>query len=287
MQTVHHQGCWVALLVWGPAALKLADRDEAIGWTDSQRAERIGLIVQNRRFLVPGKIRMPDIASRALGLTVKALPAAWEQAHGYRPLLTETFTGIEQFAGTCYEAAGVGSRAASPRAHPRTPRRFPLPLLPPRPELPRSLQPASQNRPPRVRRRTHRMTGRRPRHPAARTRHRWQIRAQPRTDSLSERTRERRARRHRRPGLRDEDTKKEGELTASRRLHATTPLHGAIVTGDAINCERKSTMLVVENGADFVFHLRDNQPTAPEHAMAVAARLPALPAKQSICATVG
>ena len=201
--------------------------------------------------------------------------------------LTETFTGIEQFAGTCYEAAGVGSRAASPRAHPRTPRRFPLPLLPPRPELPRSLQPASQNRPPRVRRRTHRMTGRRPRHPAARTRHRWQIRAQPRTDSLSERTRERRARRHRRPGLRDEDTKKEGELTASRRLHATTPLHGAIVTGDAINCERKSTMLVVENGADFVFHLRDNQPTAPEHAMAVAARLPALPAKQSICATVG
>jgi len=47
----------VALLVWGPAALRLADRDADIGWTDSQRAERIGLIVQNRRFLVLAKTR--------------------------------------------------------------------------------------------------------------------------------------------------------------------------------------------------------------------------------------
>ena len=89
VQAVHHQGRWVALLVWGPAALKLTDRDADIGWTDSQRAERIGLVVQNRRFLVLAKTRMPNLASRALGLALKALPAAWEQAHGYRPLLAE------------------------------------------------------------------------------------------------------------------------------------------------------------------------------------------------------
>ena len=34
-----------------------------------------------------------------------------------------------------------------------------------------------------------------------------------------------------------EDTKKEGELTTARRLHATTPLHGAIVTGDAMSSD--------------------------------------------------
>lgn len=72
VQAVHHHGRWVALLVWGPAALKLAGRDEAIGWTDSQRAGRIGLVVQNRRFLVLAKTRMPNLASRALGLAVKA-----------------------------------------------------------------------------------------------------------------------------------------------------------------------------------------------------------------------
>ena len=50
-QAVHHRGRWVALLMWAPAALKLTDRDAEIGWTDGQRAERIGLVVQNRRFL--------------------------------------------------------------------------------------------------------------------------------------------------------------------------------------------------------------------------------------------
>lgn len=105
VQAIHHQGRWVALLVWGPAALKLTDRDADIGWTDSQRAERIGLIVQNRRFLVLAKTRMPNLASRALSLAVKALPEAWEKAHRYRPLLAETFTDIEAFEGTCYKAA--------------------------------------------------------------------------------------------------------------------------------------------------------------------------------------
>jgi hypothetical protein len=32
--------------------MKFVDRDEWIGWTQRQRAERLGLIVQNRRFLV-------------------------------------------------------------------------------------------------------------------------------------------------------------------------------------------------------------------------------------------
>jgi hypothetical protein len=47
-----------------------------------KRAERIGLIVQNRSFLVLAETRMPNLASRALALAVNALPAAWEQAHG-------------------------------------------------------------------------------------------------------------------------------------------------------------------------------------------------------------
>ena len=34
------------------------------------------------------------------------MPEAWLQVHGYRPLLAETFTDIEQFEGTCYKAAG-------------------------------------------------------------------------------------------------------------------------------------------------------------------------------------
>ena len=106
IQVVHHRGRWVAPLMWGPAAMKLVDREEMIGWTDQQRAQRLGLVVQNRRFLVLSKTRMPNLASRALGLGVRALPEHWEQKHGYKPVLAETFTDIESFEGTCYKAAG-------------------------------------------------------------------------------------------------------------------------------------------------------------------------------------
>lgn len=106
LQVIEYQGHWVALLDWGPACWKLADRELHIGWTAQQRAERLGLIVQNRRFLVLGTERMPNLASRALGLALKALPEQWKEQYGYSPLMAETFTDIEQFEGTCYKATG-------------------------------------------------------------------------------------------------------------------------------------------------------------------------------------
>ena len=104
LQVVEYQGHWVALLDWGPACWKLADRETHIGWTHQQRAQRLGLIVQNRRFLVLGQERMPNLASRALGLALRALPEHWKALHGYCPVMAETFTDIEQFEGTCYKA---------------------------------------------------------------------------------------------------------------------------------------------------------------------------------------
>jgi len=405
VQAVHHRGRWVALLVWGPAALKLADRDEAIGWTDSQRAERIGLIVQNRRFLVLGKTRMPNLASRALGLAVKALPAAWQQAHGYRPLLAETFTDIEQFEGTCYKAAAwqpCGITKGFTREHRadfffrnERPKKLWLRVLhrqagpmlcsiemPPEyaaglnlnsPEraLPlrkaqlESLRDVLREVPdPRARNRSFPcssllllvamglLAGRKS---LASIQRYGQFLTQKQRSSLgwpSNRAGTFRpapsysalynllckmnphdfaaalcgwlAAAHgtlprglavdgkyvrnlvlslclsehesgapaaiaiAAPAPVSEDAKREGELTAARRLYATTPLHGAIVTGDAINCERESAALVVENGADYVFQLKANQPIALEHAMAVAAKHhPLLPANQSTMTTVG
>ena len=105
LQVIEYQGQWVALLDWGPATWKLADREAWIGWTAQQRAERLALVVLNRRFLVLGKTRMPNLASRSLALAIRALPEHWEQAHGYKPLLAETFSDIEQFEGTCYKVS--------------------------------------------------------------------------------------------------------------------------------------------------------------------------------------
>ena len=48
----------------------------------------------------------PNLTSRILAAAVRVLPQQWEEHFGYRPLLAETFTDIEQFHGTCYKAAG-------------------------------------------------------------------------------------------------------------------------------------------------------------------------------------
>jgi hypothetical protein len=95
----------VALLVWGPACYALKDRDLWISWSASQRIERLKLIVQNRRFLVlTDKGKAPNLASQALGAALRALPQQWIQCFGYRPLLAESFTDPEAYAGTCYKA---------------------------------------------------------------------------------------------------------------------------------------------------------------------------------------
>jgi hypothetical protein len=106
LQVVEYEGRWLALLDWGASAHKLSDRDEWIGWTAQQRAERQALLVMNRRFLILGRERMPNLASRALALACQHLPGHWQSLHGYAPVLAETFTDIEQFEGTCYKAAG-------------------------------------------------------------------------------------------------------------------------------------------------------------------------------------
>lgn len=100
-------GEWVALMVWGAACYRLKDRDDLIGWTPRLRAERQKLVVMNRRFtlLAPPGTR-PNLASQVLGLAVRKLPGLWRRAHGYEPLLAETFSDIEIAAGTCYRAAG-------------------------------------------------------------------------------------------------------------------------------------------------------------------------------------
>jgi len=54
---------------------------------------------------VLAETRMPNLASRAMGLALRHLPDEWQKKHGFRPLLAETFTDIESFEGTCYKAS--------------------------------------------------------------------------------------------------------------------------------------------------------------------------------------
>lgn len=118
-QVVKVRGRPAALLAWGPACYALKDRDRWLGWSTTQRVERLKLIVQNRRFLLlTAKGEAPNLASQTLAAAVRALPAHWQQAFGYRPLLAESFTDPESYAGTCYSASNwepVGQSAGYSR----------------------------------------------------------------------------------------------------------------------------------------------------------------------------
>ncbi len=105
-QVVEIDGKAVALLVWGPACYALKDRDQWISWSTVQRLERLKLIVQNRRVLVLADTgQSPNLASQAMGAALRALPSQWLERFGYRPLLAESFTDPEAYAGTCYKAS--------------------------------------------------------------------------------------------------------------------------------------------------------------------------------------
>ena len=101
-QVIRRNGQWVGLLVWGPAALKLKDRELWIGWNRAQQSERLKLVVQNRRYLLlHERGREPNLASQGLAAACRQLPGQWEERFGYRPLIAESFTDPEAFTGTC------------------------------------------------------------------------------------------------------------------------------------------------------------------------------------------
>jgi Domain of unknown function (DUF4338)/DDE_Tnp_1-associated len=105
-QVIEQEGQPVGLVVWGPACYALKDRDQWIGWSVPQRVERLKLIVQNRRFLLlTPKGQAPNLASQGLAAALRELPAQWQKEFGYRPLLAESFTDPEAYAGTCYKAS--------------------------------------------------------------------------------------------------------------------------------------------------------------------------------------
>jgi len=103
-QFVTEQGEVLAVLIWCAAAWHIKDRDLMIGWDPVTRSQRLKLVVQLRRFLVPEKARRPNLASQCLGLAMRKLPGQWLVEHGYRPLMAESFSDPESHAGTVYKA---------------------------------------------------------------------------------------------------------------------------------------------------------------------------------------
>jgi hypothetical protein len=95
----------LAVLLFGPAAWKVAARDAFIGWSDAQRQRRLAQLANNSRFLIlPGR-HTPHLASHLLAQAVRRVRGDWPVQHGVPLLLAETFVETDRFTGTSYQAA--------------------------------------------------------------------------------------------------------------------------------------------------------------------------------------
>lgn len=92
-------------LLFSFAVCSLACRDNYIGWKTKERKEQLKLVINNNRFLIFPWVQVKCLASKALSLTIKQIANDWEDVHGYRPVLLETFVDHTKYNGTCYQAA--------------------------------------------------------------------------------------------------------------------------------------------------------------------------------------
>jgi hypothetical protein len=108
----------LACVLFGAAAWKALARDQLIGWPAALRAQRLSLITNNTRFLIPPWVRVPHLASHVLGQVCRRVAADWRERYGHGVVLLETFVDRTRFRGTCYRAANwqhAGSTAGRGR----------------------------------------------------------------------------------------------------------------------------------------------------------------------------
>ncbi len=102
---VYGQGQPVACLAWSSAPRHLGPRDRFLGWSATQRRERIHLLDYNTRYLLLPGVRVPGLASQVLAAVARGLSADWQRLYQHPIYLLETFIEPERFRGTCYRAA--------------------------------------------------------------------------------------------------------------------------------------------------------------------------------------
>lgn len=95
----------VAGLSFGPAALRVAARDQFIGWSDPQRQAGLPWVVNNDRFLILPWVQVPGLASFVLSRCLRRLPSDWQQVYRQDLALAETFIEKDRFTGCGYAAA--------------------------------------------------------------------------------------------------------------------------------------------------------------------------------------
>jgi hypothetical protein len=111
-------GATLACLLFGSASWSCRDRDLHIGWGKERRAEALHYLSNNSRFIIPGWVKVLNLASHALSLVARRVSRDWEGKYGHPLLALETYVERPRFRGVCYKSANwqfVGTTAGRGR----------------------------------------------------------------------------------------------------------------------------------------------------------------------------
>lgn len=95
----------LAVHLVGAAAWQCSARDGYIGWNSQARAAGLHQIGNHSRYLILPWVRVPGLASHLLAGLTRRIASDWQQQHGWRLELLESFVEMGRFAGTAYHAA--------------------------------------------------------------------------------------------------------------------------------------------------------------------------------------
>ena len=99
------EGQDLGCLLFGAAAWRCAPRDRKLGWSSSDRQERLWSVVNNTRFLILPWVQVKHLASSVLGAVARRIDTDWRQSYGHGVDWLETFVDRQRFRGSCYRAA--------------------------------------------------------------------------------------------------------------------------------------------------------------------------------------
>jgi hypothetical protein len=115
-QTIRYVGLvenrWVAVAVFGAAALSCTVRERALCWDPDVKTRRLPLLVANTRLCVlPGA--PAHTASAFLAGCLRRVSGDYQARWGHPVLAVESFTDPARHRGTCYAAAGFTALGAT------------------------------------------------------------------------------------------------------------------------------------------------------------------------------
>jgi SRSO17 transposase len=87
------------------AVYRLGPRDRYMGLGEEARHSLLPHMANNNRFLLLPFVRIRNLASHVLSLSLKRLRVDWQKQYGAELYIVETFVDREKYKGTCYRAA--------------------------------------------------------------------------------------------------------------------------------------------------------------------------------------